>query len=81
MSRSYKRTPVYTVKCRRGGSKLAKKQANRKVRRKKVFYGKSKIYKRAYDSWNIVDYRFYKKKPLSDDVEIIRIWEKSYYRK
>ena len=73
--------PIYTVKATRGGSKYAKNQANKKVRKEMFFYRKSKKYKRIYESWNIVDYRFYKRKPLETEGEFLRIWEKFYYRK
>ena len=81
MSRSYRKTPIYTVRASRGGAKYYKKLANRKVRRVKFLSGKSKLYRKIYETWDIVDYRFYEKKPLSSDEKWLKIWRKCYYQK
>lgn len=79
MSRSYKRSPVYTVK---GDSKYWKREANRKVRKAKGLGKKSKMYKKVYESWHICDYRFYiKREHLAECEEDLHKWKKYYYRK
>ena len=59
MSRSYKKVLGWTDQQRRGkGSKWAKNQANRKVRRYKKDLVNGKAYKKLYDPWNICDWKF-----------------------
>lgn len=55
MSRSFKRTPVNKI----GHGKQGKQRANRSVRQKDLPLGKSNLYKRFYDQYNVIDYRFY----------------------
>lgn len=88
MSRSYKHTPVYTT----GNDKYAKRQANKKVRRKgkirpeEMKTGKSNQYRKEYESWDICDYRFWGEPiwreeswcNLRNDLER---WQKCYRRK
>lgn len=82
MSRSYKKTPVSKWGGRAGGTrKYWKRQANRKVRKNKIAKNKSKHYKRVFESWNIRDYRFYKRNSDFQCEEGLVIWEKYYHRK
>lgn len=81
MSRSYKKTPIYTARAKRGKAKYYKKVANKKVRRVKFLSGKSKLYRKIYETWHIVDFRYYRKKPLSPDKKWLETWRKCYYQK
>jgi hypothetical protein len=79
MSRSHKRTPVYKDGGRNG--KFLKRQANRKVRKTKEVGGKSKNYRKLYESWNISDYRFYEPKTCDMNEDELQWWMNGYYRK
>ena len=57
MSRSYKKSPVYTD--RPHGAKYWKRVSNKKVRRYKGKLANGKAYKKIYDSWEIHDYISY----------------------
>lgn len=82
MSRSYKKTPVFTGGIKNGGKrKYWKRQANKKIRKTNGFNKKSKKYKKAYESWDIRDYRFYENKNCIMDDDDVRRWEKYYHRK
>lgn len=85
MSRSFKRNPI--LKDNKNGRKLAKRQANKKVRRhlKDNFNLtlRGKLYRKIYNSYDIYDYisrcskeesRYYNFKDNYD-------WEKYYYWK
>lgn len=76
MSRSRKHHPIYKI----GGGKVEKQSANRKLRREKFTLpgGKSALYKRFYPQYYVIDYRFFEKKPITEDVSR---WEKYYQRK
>jgi hypothetical protein len=58
MSRSYKHTPIY-----KGGSRISKQQANKRVRQrlKDIDYeiGNFTHYKSIVESWDIFDYKCY----------------------
>lgn len=54
MSRSYKKSPVYTD--RPNGAKYWKRQANKKVRKYNKLFNKGNSYKKFYCSYNIHDY-------------------------
>ena len=56
LSRSYKKYPIFQVD--KGGAKWAKAKANRRFRRcckSDDIHGKSALYRRHYESWNIHD--------------------------
>lgn len=57
MSRSYKKSPVYTDHDR--GVKSWKRQANKTIRRYKKEVPKGKGYKKLYNSYSIHDYKCY----------------------
>lgn len=58
MSRSRRKTPYLTDgQDSAGVRKLARRLANRKVRRQKDL-ASGGAYKRVYESWNICDYKF-----------------------
>lgn len=62
MSRSYKHTPVYKVnKSGKYGKRCANKKLRRKAKQKPydLAAGKSNLYRREYESWDICDYRFW----------------------
>lgn len=87
MSRSYKHTPVYKNKIKYG-----KRCANKKVRRdaKQKPYdaigGKSNLYRKEYESWEICDYRHWGE-PIWREESWLNlrdypgIWQKCYRRK
>lgn len=80
MSRSYKKTPV----CKDGNTskKIGKKFANKKVRRTGFLSGKSKRFRKVYETWNVCDYRFFEPKdPNMKDKSEINHWKKWYLRK
>ena len=59
MSRSYRKSPIKKDGSKHG-NKFAKRLANKQIRRtKRNLIGKSKIYRKHYDSWNINDYICY----------------------
>ena len=95
MSRSYKKSPVYTD---RDSGKYWKKIGNKRVRRNKITLPKGKKYKKLYNSWEIHDYisrwdkyqaltRYYKYKEIYDDDYksekdyLNKYWKKYYFRK
>lgn len=63
MSRSRKRTPVTKM----GGGKVGKRRANRSMRSKDLPPGKSNLYRRFVDQYNVIDFRFY----ISKDSETV----------
>lgn len=81
MSRSYKHTPVY----KGDKSKYNKRRANKKVRRKAkrkpydLPAGKSNLYRREYESWDICDYRLWGSWLNLRDYP--QNWQKCYRRK
>ena len=97
MSRSYKKSPVYTD--RRHGAKYWKRQANRKVRHHKdVMNGKS--YRKVYNPWEIHDWvsrwtkaeaiawynkhkddKWWFKDAPTLDAYLNRYWEHDFHRK
>ena len=88
MSRSYKHTPVF----KGGKSKHGKRYANKVVRRQarqnpeNAPTGKSNAYRKAYESWNVCDYRFWGG-PIWREESYFNLrgrrelWEKCYRRK
>lgn len=64
MSRSYKRTPW--VHDNEGGRKLAKREANKKVRRTKDIPD-GRAYRKVYPRWDIYDQNYYWSKPVPAD--------------
>ena len=79
MSRSYKKTPV----CKDGNAskKFGKKMANKKTRKTADLGGKSKHYRKAYETWDVCDYRIYKEYDKDLDEEELNFWKKWYLRK
>lgn len=79
MSRSYKKTPV----CKDGNDskKSGKKIANKKVRKNPELRGKSNLFKKAYESWNICDFRLYEECEKDFDTKALNFWKKWYLRK
>lgn len=79
MSRSYKRTPV----CKDGNKskKFGKRQANKRVRKTKELGRKSKLYRKAYEPWNVCDYRFFKERDVNMEEEELSRWKKWFLRK
>lgn len=79
MSRSYKKTPV----CKEGNrsKKWGKRKANRKVRKTTGLGGKSNLYRKAYESWNICDYRTFKERDVNMKEKDLNFWKKWYLRK
>jgi hypothetical protein len=57
MSRSYKKSPVYTDHS--NGTKYWKRLANKKVRKENTHFLKGKKYRRLFNSWKIHDYISY----------------------
>ena len=57
MSRSYKKTPVYKAMV---DSRFSKRASNKKIRKQKDLpMGKSKIFRKVSETWEICDYRTY----------------------
>lgn len=81
MSRSYKKTPV----CKDGNKskKEGKFWANKKIRRSKdLRMGvKSNLYKKAYEQWDVCDYRCYVECKVNAEKEELNWWKKWYVRK
>ena len=79
MSRSYKKTPV----CKDGNAskKSGKKMANRKIRKAADLGGKSNLYKKEFESWDIRDYRIYEECKTDLNDEDLNFWRKWYLRK
>lgn len=88
MSRSYKHYPV----CTSGTNSFAKSYANRSFRRigdpysENLLKGKSNLYRRYYQSWNICDYkkyggRLFRKESWWYIPIYSKLWEKWYRRK
>ncbi len=72
MSRSYKKSPVYTDRSNRSKSaKSWKKIANRQLRRIPIregeYFSSRKAYRKKFESWTIRDYKFYI--PLQEERE------------
>lgn len=95
MSRSYKKSPVFTDQSRYS-TRWVKRQASKAVRRYAEETSNGKWYRRVYCPWNICDYRFYI--PLQQALrqegksrwfwshgstrdEVIKDWKRDYYRK
>lgn len=89
MSRSYKKTPIlqdgYGSIC----LKWYKRQANKKVRRTTVL-SNGKSYRKAYETWNLRDYKFrytfrkylyVKNYTMEEYIEKYKEWRKYYYWK
>lgn len=55
MSRSFKHIPIVKM----GGGKAEKRRANRSMRQKELPLGKSNLFKRFYNQYDVIDYRFY----------------------
>lgn len=80
MSRSFKHTPICTIRAR--DSKYWKRKANHKVRKTKGLGVKSNNYKKVYETWDICDYRFYaKKENFVECADDLKKWERYYHRK
>ncbi len=77
MSRSFKKNPV----CKEWNhhKKWMKRQANKKVRRTHELSGKSNIYRKAYESWDICDFRFFIRN--DGNVEELNCLKNAMYRK
>lgn len=73
MSRSVKRSPVYTDHDT-PGTRWCKRQASKAVRRYTDEVRNGKWYRKLFCSWNICDYRFFKTRQQS-----IHEWETSRY--
>lgn len=89
MSRSYKHTPVYKVnKSGKYGKRCANKKFRRKAKQKPydLAAGKSNLYRREYESWDICDFRFWGE-PIWREESCLNlrdypeIWQKCYRRK
>ncbi|MBE1444768.1 hypothetical protein [Paenibacillus sp. OAS669] len=95
MSRSRKHAPVWTDH-HTPGTRWAKRQANKAVRRYTNDLPNGKGYRKVYNPWNICDYRFFKTKQQAiyewvispclrnrrmSEEEAIRSWLKWYVRK
>ena len=61
MSRSCKKTPVSKGRCK--NSCWAKRAANKRVRRAKTLWGKSKAFRKISETWDICDWKFYRERP------------------
>ena len=57
MSRSCKKTPVSKGRCK--NFRWAKRAANKRVRRAKTLWGKSKAFRKISETWDICDWKFY----------------------
>ena len=79
MSRSYKKTPV--CKDDNRSKKFGKKMANKKTRKTANLSGKSKHYRKAYETWDVCDFRTYKECDMDFDEEELNHWKKWYLRK
>lgn len=94
MSRSYKKSPVCTDH-NTPGTRWAKRQAAKAVRRYNDCIDDGKSYRKVYCSWNICDYRFYqtRKQAIKEwennerlqsrfsQEKILNNWEKFYRKK
>ncbi|UQZ85456.1 hypothetical protein SK3146_04745 [Paenibacillus konkukensis] len=95
MSRSVKKSPVWTDQTT-PGSRWAKRQAGKAVRRFNDEVQNGKWYRKLFCSWDICDYRFFKTRQQAilewetsrwardrekTRAEIINEWEKAYRRK
>ena len=61
MSRSCKKTPVSKGRCK--NFRWAKRAANKRVRRAKTLWGKSKAFRKISETWDICDWKFYGERP------------------
>lgn len=85
MSRSYKHTPVWKF----DKSKDGKRRANKKVRQslqtnmEAALTGKSNLYRRLYETWDICDFRFFGKPRRAESLLLLEgeAWKKAYRRK
>ena len=79
MSRSCKKTPVSKGRCK--NFRWAKRAANKRVRRAKTLWGKSKAFRKISETWDIGDWKFYGERSWNPNREEKNHWEKCYYRK
>lgn len=83
MSRSYRKTPI-VKDCSKHGAKWAKRRANKRVRRiSRGLIGKSKLYRKHYERWDICDYWYYypKSEAIADwksEEDFKNLFEKEY---
>uniref|UniRef100_A0A4Y8Q2S8 Uncharacterized protein n=1 Tax=Paenibacillus athensensis TaxID=1967502 RepID=A0A4Y8Q2S8_9BACL len=78
MSRSVKKSPVYTDH-RTPGTRWSKRRASKAVRRFRGEVQDGKWYRKLYCSWNICDYRFFQTRE-----QAVQEWETapdSWFRK
>ena len=67
MSWSCKKTPVSKGRCK--NSRWAKHAANKRVRRAKTLWGKSKAFRKISETWDICDWKFYRERPWNPNRE------------
>lgn len=67
MSRSCKKTPASKGRCK--NSRWAKRAANKRVRRAKTLWGKSKAFRKISETWDICDWKFYGERPWNPNRE------------
>ena len=67
MSWSCKKTPVSKGRCK--NSRWAKHAANKRVRRAKTLWGKSKASRKISETWDICDWKFYRERPWNPNRE------------
>lgn len=67
MSRSRKKTSVSKGRCK--NSRWAKHAANKRVRRAKTLWGKSKAFRKISETWDICDWKFYRERPWNPNRE------------
>ena len=77
MSRSCKKTPVSKGRCK--NFRWAKRAANKRVRRAKTLWGKSKAFRKISETWDICDWKFYGERSWNPNREEKNHWEKCYY--
>lgn len=75
MSRSCKKTPVSKGRCK--NSRWAKRAANKRVRRAKTLWGKSKAFRKISETWDICDWKFYRERPWNPNREEKKINRKN----
>ena len=67
MSRSRKKTSVSKGRCK--NSRWAKHAANKRVRRAKTLWGKSKAFRKISETWDICDWKFYRERSWNPNRE------------
>jgi hypothetical protein len=80
MSRSYRKTPI--VKDNKRGRKIAKRRANKRMR-KKLDIHNGKAYRKVTNPWDIYDYVFRWSKEdainfYNNDLQADKYWKKYY---